>query len=128
MLQVTISNSQSDTLVELSFDYREHFSGHKGKWNFSGQRLFKDSLMYYSDVYGSVFGDSTIYYFERKWFNQNGTLRRYVFVNFKKPKRAKLIDKTYSNSGELIEKSFMKAKRVPVQINPEKLDWTEKIK
>ena len=84
--------------------------------------------MYYSDVYGSVFGDSTIYYFERKWFNQNGTLRRYVFVNFKKPKRAKLIYKTYSNSGELIEKSFRKAKRVPIQINPEKLDWTEKIK
>ena len=126
LFTTTFLFAQSDTLPEPAFDSRTHFSGKKGKWNFSGQRLYKDSLLFYSDVYGSVFEDSTVYYLERTWFYPNGQKKRYIYVDFKKPRRARIIDKTFSESGELTESVLLKAKRLPEQNDPTKVEWPEK--
>lgn len=120
------SFSQADTIIDFSFDYREHFSGKKGKWSFSGERLFKDSLMYYSSFYESLENDNYVYYFERKWYHFNGELERHIIVNFKKRNRARIIDKSYSQDGNLIEKKDKKVHRDPEETNPEKINWKGK--
>lgn len=122
----TLLFAQSGTLPEPTFDNRTHFSGKKGKWNYSGQRLYKDGLLYYSDVYGSVFEDSTVYYLEKTWFYPNGEKKRYIFVDFKKPRRARIIDKSFSELGEVTEHILKKANRLPQQNDPIKVEWHEK--
>ncbi|PWH85648.1 hypothetical protein [Brumimicrobium oceani] len=119
----TSSFSQSDTLSDTSFDYREHFSGQKGKWSFTGERLYKDSLLIYSSVYESKSGDTSVYKWERKWYYENEKLKRHIIVNFKKRKRARIIDKTYSEKGKLIDEIEKKASRKPEETNPENLNW-----
>jgi hypothetical protein len=126
LLTTTFLFAQSDTIPEPFFDSRTHFSGKKGKWNFSGQRLYKDSVLFYSDVYGSVYEDSTVYYLEKTWFYPNGQKKRYIYVDFKKSRRARIIDKSFSESGELTEDVSKKAKRLPEQNDPTKVEWLEK--
>lgn len=118
--------AQSDTLPEFPYDIREHFSGKKGKWNFSGERLYKDSSIYYFSVYGSVFGDTCVYYLEKKWYYPNGDIKRHIYVDFKNRRRAKIVDKSYSEKGELVNDLLLKARRKPEQNNPKKVDWGEK--
>jgi hypothetical protein len=116
---------QSDILADPTFDSRTHISGKKGKWNYSGQQLYKDGILFYSDVYGLVFEDSTVYYLERTWFYPNGEKKRYIYVDFKKSRRARIIDKTFSESGEVTEHILKKAKRLPQQNDPTKVEWSK---
>ena len=104
--------------------YHKHYSGKKGKWNFSGEKNYDaDSALYYHSEVGSVFGDSCVHYYERTWFYPNGNKRRYIYVDFKKRKKASITDISYSEDGEITDNIFMKAKRQPEQNNPLKIDW-----
>lgn len=82
-------------------------------------------MLFYSSVYESLPGDTSVYFFERKWYYTNGELERHIIVDFKKRKRARITDKNYSEEGNLIDEIDKKAKRKPEETNPELLNWRE---
>lgn len=81
--------------------------------------------MYYTSMYGSNFKDTCVYFYERKWYYSNGSIKRHIYVDFRKRKRAEIIDKLYSENGEISEVIIKKAHRQAEETDPTMVKWDE---
>jgi hypothetical protein len=76
-------------------------------------------------MYKSNFNDTCVYFYERKWYYSNGSIKRHIYIDFRKRKRAEINDKLYSENGEIIKVIIKKAQRKPEENNPSKVKWSE---
>ncbi|MCC5916226.1 MAG: hypothetical protein JJU02_02745 [Cryomorphaceae bacterium] len=107
------------------YESRIHYSFKNKKWSGNGQIYYSsDSTIIFRSEAG--YGEnSNVFYLVRKWYYPNGKIKRKVFVDFRKPTKARIIDKEYSEKGKLISKIKKKAKRTPEQNRYDKVNWEE---
>lgn len=102
-----------------------HYSGSHGKWRISGREIRSpDSTIEFTSAYHRMDGDSSRFYSEEKWFYENGMLKQLVIVNFRKRKKAVVLEKQYNSFGKLTSKKKRKTRRQLGQIRIPKAAWT----
>lgn len=110
--------------VTESLGYYLHYSGYNGKWSISGREIRRsDSTLKFSSVYGYLDKKSCVFYSETKWFYENGMLKHHILYDFKRRKKAQIVDKEYSYSGDLVKTIIKTAQRKPKQTKVAEIEW-----
>ena len=117
-------STQSDSLYALPIS-RIHFSGSQGKWRTNGHIFYKDSIKTFETNYGAQHKDSNVYFIEKIWYHENGFTKRHLLLDYKKRRKAQIIDKEYDVHGNLVKKVMKKAKRKPEQKTYDELEWRD---
>jgi len=115
-----LSNAQSVGLTTVDSTYRIHFTSEKGKWSIGGHKTYNhDSVLQLEFERGYSPKDESVFYEDRTWYFPNGDVARTVSVDFRKRRKARIVDKQYIVGGKLSRSVTKKSKRRPEQIHVE---------